>query len=95
MVLLAASIFFLIHTGNGYKIISDYKSDSFKKYATEFYQRQEKILKNPDATIEKFSVIPATFTIVDVRSDSTWWVDKCMKKYYIETSVWNKIKQHE
>ena len=85
VVLLVGSIFFMMHTGNGYRIIADYRSNSFKKYATEFYQRQEMILQNPDATIEKLSVIPATFTIVDVRSDSTWWVDKCMKKYYIET----------
>jgi ribosomal protein S2 len=69
-------------TGNGIKIIADFKQGNFKKYETAFMERQKAILQNSDAPIKKLSVIPNTFTIVDVREDSNWWVDKCMRKYY-------------
>ena len=80
--LLSLSIFLMTITGNGIKIIADFKQGNFKKYETAFMERQKAILQNSDAPIKKLSVIPNTFTIVDVREDSTWWVDKCMWKYY-------------
>jgi len=80
--LIIISIFMMMHTANGYKIIADYKQNNFKKYETAFYEREKNILKNPDAPIEKLSAIPLTFQVVDVKSDTSWWVDKCMRKYY-------------
>jgi hypothetical protein len=70
-------------TGNGVKMIADFKHDNFRKYETAFYERQKTILENPNAPIEKLAAIPLSFTVVDVREDSTWWVDKCMRKYYL------------
>lgn len=82
-ILLLVSVLVIVHSGNGYKIISDYHQDNFRKYETSFLQRQTEVLRNPGAPIRKLSVIPNTFQVVDVREDSTWWVDKCMKKYYL------------
>ena len=80
--LLSVAILLMAITGNGIKVIADFKQDNFRKYETAFMERQKTILQNPDAPIKKLIVIPNTFQIVDVREDSTWWVDKCMKKYY-------------
>ena len=80
--LLLVSILLMAITGNGIKIIADFKQGNFKKYEIAFVEREKEILKNPAEPIKKLSVIPNTFQIVDVREDSTWWVDKCMKKYY-------------
>lgn len=85
--LLLTSILLMAITGNGVKLLSDIKHGTFSRYETYFYKRQTAILQNTDKPIKKLETIPATFSIVDVRSDTTWWVDKCMKKYYIETEI--------
>jgi hypothetical protein len=85
--LLAVSIFLMVITGNGIKIISDLKHDNFKKYETAFYQRQQVTLQNTEIPFKSLEVIPFTFSVVDVRSDTSWWVDKCMKKYYLENKM--------
>ena len=83
--LLLTSILQMAITGNGVKLLSDIKHGAFSRYETAFYKRQAAILQNTDKPIKKLETIPATFSIVDVRSDTTWWVDKCMKKYYEKT----------
>lgn len=85
--LLLTSILLIAVTGNGVKLLSDIKHDTLRRYETNFYKRQAAVLQHPDRPIEKLETVPAIFTIVDVRSDTTWWVDKCMKKYYIETKM--------
>ncbi|HRG90266.1 MAG TPA: DUF6056 family protein [Chitinophagales bacterium] len=85
--LLLTSVLLIAVTGNGVKLLSDIKHDTLRKYETKFYKRQAAVLQHPDRPIEKLETVPAIFTIVDVRSDTTWWVDKCMKKYYIETKM--------
>jgi hypothetical protein len=83
--LLITSTLLLAITGNGVKLLADFKHHTFDRYEATFYKRQADIVQNPDKPIEKLGTVPATFTIVDVRSDTAWWVDKCMKKYYKET----------
>ncbi len=95
-VAIVLSITAIMFTGNGFKILRDFKDNNFRKYETAFYERQKNVIANPGAPIEKLAVIPNTFQIVDVRNDTAWWVDKCMKKYYIQTETKrNEIKQYE
>lgn len=89
-ILLSVSVLVMMHGGNGYKIISDYHQDNFRRYETGFLQRQTVVLQNPSAPVKKLSVIPNTFQVVDVREDSSWWVDKCMKNFYLETKMKRK-----
>jgi hypothetical protein len=83
--LLLTCILLMAITGNGVKLLSDIKHGTFSRYDTAFYKRQTVVLQSPYKPIKKLETIPATFSIVDVRSDTTWWVDKCMKKYYEKT----------
>ncbi len=83
--LLLTSILLLAITGNSVRILADFKQHTFSKYEAAFYKRQAAVIADPDKPINKLEVIPAIFDLVDVRSDTTWWVDKCMKKYYKET----------
>ena len=78
---------FLFSTGNSKKMVSDFYSGAFPKYKNEFMARQATILLHPDSPVLRLGNIPGTFRIVDVRSDSTWWVDKCMKRFYTETNI--------
>ncbi|HLP19936.1 MAG TPA: DUF6056 family protein [Chitinophagales bacterium] len=87
VMLLGISILLMAITGNGVKMLSDFKHGKFRKYEEGFYQRQAGVMQNPNAPIKKLETIPATFTVVDVRCDTTFWVDKCMKKYYLETKM--------
>jgi len=81
--LICMSALIMIFTGNGLKIIGDFRKENFRKYETIFYDRQKEILEHPDAPIKKLSLIPSIFQVVDVKADTTWWVDKCMRKYYL------------
>lgn len=87
VMLLGVSILLMAITGNGVKMLSDFKHGKFRRYEVGFYQRQAGVMQNPNAPIKKLETIPATFTVVDVRCDTTFWVDKCMKKYYLETKM--------
>lgn len=87
-VILVSTIGFMLTTANSGNIIGDYfNSKLFQGYRAEFLQRQETILLHPDLPIKELESIPNVFTIVDVRTDTTWWVDKCMQKFYIETKM--------
>lgn len=85
--ILALSICLMAVSGNGRLMINDWRSDSFKKYEAAFFKRQETILQNPDAAIQPLVVIPKTFRVVDAKADTTWWVDKCMSRFYTETKI--------
>ena len=87
MLLAFAALVVMVFSGNSGKIINDVKDGSFKFYQLEFMQRQATILEQPLAPIGSIEKIPNTFEIVDTKSDTTWWVDKCMKRYYTETKL--------
>lgn len=80
----AMSVLLIMFSGNSLKILQDYKADNFRKYETAFYERQKTILQNPAAMIAPLKIVPDVFTITDTESDTAFWVDKCMKKYYTE-----------
>jgi hypothetical protein len=77
----------MLFTGNSRKILTDIKSGIFPRYKSEFMQRQSAILSQPLLPIDSLRNIPNTFQLVDVKSDTGWWVDKCMKRYYTETQM--------
>lgn len=74
-------------SGNGGKILTDFYSGTFSKYKTEFMGRQRAVLQQPLAPIPPLKEVPYSFKIVDTKSDTTWWVNTCMKKFYTETDV--------
>ena len=74
-------------SGNSYKILNDFRSGAFTKYRTAFMERQSAILFDPRSSIPALNRIPHSFQIVDAKSDTAWWVDKCMKKFYTETNI--------
>lgn len=85
--IVSVSILAMCFSGNGFGITKDLAAGNFKKYEAAFYTRQQDILLESKAPIAKLQVIPASLKVVDVRSDTTWWVDKCMKKFYVETKI--------
>ncbi len=87
MLLAFTAVVLMVFSGNSRKIISDVRNGSFQLYQSEFLQRQARILKEPLAPIPAIEKIPNTFQVVDTKSDTTWWVDKCMKRYYTETKM--------
>ncbi len=86
-IVIAVSVLVMCFSGNGFGITKDLANGNFTKYETAFYTRQQAILKEPTAPITKLEVIPESLKVVDVRTDTTWWVDKCMQKFYIETKI--------
>jgi hypothetical protein len=74
-------------SGNARRIEIDIWTGSFQQYKTEFMQRQTIMLQQPTAPIAPLIHIPKSFQIVDAKSDTTWWVEKCMKNYYTETKL--------
>ncbi|MBP6733056.1 MAG: hypothetical protein KA149_13405, partial [Chitinophagales bacterium] len=85
--IIAVSVLVMCFSGNGFGIAKDLAAGNFTKYEAAFYTRQQAILKEPTAPITKLRVIPASLKVVDVRNDTTWWVDKCMQKFYIEAKM--------
>ena len=71
-------------TGNSGSIIRDFSTGNFTTYANEFAQRQSQLIYNARGPILPIKNVPETFTIVDARADSTWWVNKCMMHFYDE-----------
>ena len=84
---LLISICSIALSGNSWKIISDYKQNNFRKHENEYYTRQSAILKNPELPIQPLKLIPKTFQIPDTKADTAYWIDKCMKNFYVETKV--------
>jgi hypothetical protein len=86
-VLAVLSVVIMSCSANAGKILADIKSGSFQSYKSEFMERQATIIDQPSAPIISLKQIPKTFMVVDAQSDTTWWVDKCMKKFYTETGI--------
>jgi hypothetical protein len=74
-------------TGNANKILVDFGSGIFPKYKTEFMARQATILNQPTLPVAPLQNIPHTFQVVDTKSDTSWWIDKCIKHFYTETNI--------
>ena len=74
-------------SGNARNMLIDFYSGRFLKYDTEFRERQNAILQQPLVPIPALTNIPCTFKIVDAKSDTTWWVNKCMTHFYTETDI--------
>ena len=73
------------HTGIG--ILSDIRSGALADYKQDFFQRQAAVSENNFAQIRHLNKIPKSFAVVDTKGDTSWWVDKCMKRFYTETKL--------
>ncbi|MDB5282243.1 MAG: hypothetical protein JWO06_1318 [Bacteroidota bacterium] len=69
-------------SGNGDKMINDFGKGNFTSYKREFAERHRQLLSNARGEILPLKNVPETFTIVDAKADSTWWVNKCMMFFY-------------
>jgi hypothetical protein len=69
-------------SGNSLKILNDIRQDNFRKYADSYRQRERLIVENTDRPIPALGLIPHTFRLADVKEDTSYWVDKCMRNYY-------------
>ncbi len=85
--LLIVSIIIIAGFGKGADITRNLMQGNYSAYKSSFFERQQAMIKNPGAPIQKLAVIPAPLTIVDVKSDTAWWVDLCVKKLYIESKI--------
>lgn len=79
--LVLSSIAVLYVTGNSLRIWTDVAANNFVAYKEEYLQRQAAILVDKGG-IQLLEHIPATFNITDARTDSTYWVNRCMLLYY-------------
>ena len=86
-ILAFAALIVMSVTGNAKKIWIDLYSGVFPKYRTEFMVRQATIIKQPLLPVYPLQCVPLTFQIVDVKGDTTWWADKCMKRFYTKTNI--------
>ncbi len=80
-------IIFMVFSSTGRAIIFDFSNNRFTDYKKDFVLRQAEIIAHPDSPVKPLAHVPNTFKITDTRADSTWWVNKCMKKYYTETGL--------
>ena len=77
----------MVFSSTGRAIIFDFSNNRFTDYKKDFVLRQAEIIAHPDSPVKPLAHVPNTFKITDTRADSTWWVNKCMKKYYTETGL--------
>ncbi len=87
LLLLIIGILFMCFSGNSLKIVSGFRKNNFATYQTAFKERQKTIILNPEFPIPQLTSIPEIFQIVDVKGDTTWWADKCMKNFYTTTKT--------
>jgi hypothetical protein len=78
----AASFF----TGNGWLITKEVTQPKYSAYRQEFLQRHAAMKQHPGAAYA-LTQVPAVFTITDAQTDSTYWVNRCMYKFYTETDI--------
>jgi hypothetical protein len=45
------------------------------------------VLNQPTLPVAPLQNIPHTFQVVDTKSDTSWWIDKCIKHFYTETNI--------
>jgi hypothetical protein len=86
-VLAILSVVVMSFSANAGQVLADIKSASFQRYKSVFMERQATIIHQPMAPIIPLKQIPKTLMVVDVKSDTTWWVDKCRKNFYTKTSI--------
>jgi hypothetical protein len=67
--------------------VNDLFSLKFDSYKTEFLARQENIVNHPEQKIAPLATKPSSFTIVDAKGNSSFFADKCMKRFYEETRI--------
>ena len=82
--LAAVCVIAMVVSGNGDKMIIDFSRGKFTAYNKEFYERHFELMDNSKGPILPLKNVPETFTIVDAKTDSTWWVNKCMMHFYDE-----------
>lgn len=87
LILAISALVVMSVTGNALKILADFRSGAFCEYRAEFMNRQTNVLRNPLLPIPSVQKIPGSFQVVDAKGDTTWWVDKCMKRFYTETNI--------
>lgn len=83
-VLLILCILIMAVSANSRSIVLDIYHDRFAAYKKEFLIRQDNIIKHPEARIPVLKNMPETFKIADAMSDSTCWIDQCMRYSQIE-----------
>jgi hypothetical protein len=86
-VFLIACVVIMIFTGNGGKIVADVCQNKFTLYHEDFLARQKEVIANPTKPVASLKNVPSVFQIVDAKPDNTWWVNNCIKKYYLESGI--------
>ena len=71
----------MIISANGGRIIRDLWEDKFTIYKMDFVLRQEELHQTPGVQVHPLKTIPETFDIVDARTDTSWFVNRCIKIY--------------
>ena len=75
------SVTVMIISANGGRIIRDLWEDKFTIYKMDFVLRQEELHQTPGVQVHPLKTIPETFDIVDARTDTSWFVNRCIKIY--------------
>jgi hypothetical protein len=83
-IVLITSILIMTGSANSRSILQDIYHDKFSAYKNEFLIRQDNIIRHPEVRIPTLKNIPQTFRISDAMSDSTCWIDQCMRYSQIE-----------
>lgn len=73
-------------TGNGRLITKELTTPKYSAYRQEFLQRHAAMKQQPRGAYP-LTQVPAVFTITDARSDTAYWVNRCMYKFYTETDI--------
>jgi hypothetical protein len=71
----------------GLNPVRDVITNQLGLYKSEFTDRQAKIIRNGESSILPLLNKVSTFNIVDAKGDTSFFADKCMKKFYAETKI--------
>ena len=72
-------------SANGGGIVRDLWHGNFAAYKMDFVRRHEELQHNPGISVRPLKVIPETFNITDARTDTSWFVNRCIKIYTLKT----------
>ena len=74
----------MVVSANGGRIVRDIRHGNFAAYKMDFLSRQDELRHDPGISVRPLHPIPETFDIVDARTDSTWFVNRCIKIYTLQ-----------
>ena len=79
------SVAVMMISANGGRIVRDIWHGNFTAYNKDFVLRQGEMHHDSGISVRPLRTIPETFNITDARTDSSWFVNRCIKIYTLKS----------